>query len=278
MYNSRSFAENHERFIIVKPDVAGDLYGILGETIAQNTQGGYTLLGSPEDALKGVYLFEGLSADRRQTVADLCRFRDFDAHDEIVSYKDESTELYFVLNGVAKAKIYSAGGKVVGLREIAQGDVFGEFSAIDNAPRSASVEAATRCNLAAMEAEDFRQLLVDEPQVAQALNRHLVKQLRVLTTRVFEYTTLAVNNRIQSELLRLVREEGVRADDHTGHILIEHPPTDNEFATRISTHREAVARHRAYLTERGVLKKCGRTLVITNFELLRQMVRDATGE
>jgi hypothetical protein len=41
--------------------------------------------------------------------------------------------------------------------------------------------------------------------VAQALLPQLVVKIRALTTRVYEFSTLAVSNRIQAELLRLAR-------------------------------------------------------------------------
>ena len=39
--------------------------------------------------------------------------------------------------------------------------------------------------------------------MAQAVLRDLVRNVRNLTKRVYEFSTLAVNNRIQAELLRL---------------------------------------------------------------------------
>ena len=66
----------------------------------------------------------------------------------------------------------------------------------------------------------------------------LVTKIRALTTRVYEFSTLAVSNRIQAELLRLASlgtKEGKGAR-------IAPAPTHTEIAARVSTHREAVTR------------------------------------
>ena len=89
------------------------------------------------------------------------------------------------------------------LRDLCAGELFGEYPAIDGGPRSASVEARTRCTVASMPAAAFQELLATEPKVAQALLPQLVTKIRALTTRVYEFSTLAVKNRIQAELLRL---------------------------------------------------------------------------
>ena len=88
-------------------------------------------------------------------------------------------------------------------RNLGPGYIFGEYAAIDGDPRCASVVARTDCLIASMSAKEFRKLLVTEPMVAQALIGELVRNVRTLTKRVYEFSTLAVNNRIQAELLRL---------------------------------------------------------------------------
>ena len=81
--------------------------------------------------------------------------------------------------------------------------MFGEYPAIDRGPRSASVEAHTRCLVATLPGEAFRELIETQPVVALAMLPQLVTKIRALTMRVYEFSTLAVSNRIQAELLRL---------------------------------------------------------------------------
>ena len=74
--------------------------------------------------------------------------------------------------------------------------------------------------------------------MALAMLPQLVTKIRGLTTRIYEFSTLAVSNRIQAELLRLATlgtRDGMGAR-------IAPTPTHTEIASRVSTHREAVAR------------------------------------
>jgi CRP-like cAMP-binding protein len=58
--------------------------------------------------------------------------------------------VFFITEGEARVTIYSLSGKAVSFRELSAGDMFGEFPAIDQGPRSASVEARTECLVAYM--------------------------------------------------------------------------------------------------------------------------------
>jgi CRP/FNR family transcriptional regulator, cyclic AMP receptor protein len=148
-------------------------------------------------------IFGGLPPDALERIQRRRSWRRYEPGEPIVDYLDSSDNVFLISEGEARVKIYSLTGKAVSFRELFAGDMFGEFPAIDHGPRSASVEARTRCLIASMPAPAFRELLQKEWAVAQALLRKLVMTIRALTTRVYEFSTLAVNNRIQAELLRL---------------------------------------------------------------------------
>jgi CRP-like cAMP-binding protein len=101
-----------------------------------------------------------------------------------------------------------------------------------------------------------------------AILRHLTTQVRALTERVFEFSTLAVRNRVHAELLRLAR-------DHGGNDAVICPaPTHTEIASRISTHREAVTRELNRLEDLGLIVREGRSLRVADLERLQAMVED----
>ena len=82
------------------------------------------------------------------------------------------------------------------------GDMFGEYAAIDGANRPTSIEARTRCQVASMQAMTFRSLLSSEPPVAMALMRDSSENPLAHHTD-YEFSALAVSDRIHAELLRL---------------------------------------------------------------------------
>ena len=190
----------------------------------------------------------------------------------IVHHQDQSRDVYFVVSGKVRAIIYSPAGKAVTFRDIGPGDMFGEMAAVDGKPRSATVEAIEPSFLGQMSEQDFGRAMIEQPRIAIGLLQHAVGQIRVLTTRIFEFSTLAVNNRIQAELLRLARQAGVDGNIAT----IAPAPKHAEIASRISTHREAVAREISRLEALGLLERKSRRIVITDLKRLARMVEEAT--
>jgi CRP-like cAMP-binding protein len=227
-----------------------------------------------EFSLAGIAILARLSPHALEALQNRCAFRRYEPGESIVDYLDQTDEVFFIISGEVRVTIYSLAGKVVSFRELGPGEVFGEYPAIDRGPRSASVEARTLCQVATLPGAAFRELLETEPVVALAMLPQLVTKIRTLTTRVYEFSTLAVSNRIQAELLRLASlsaKEGKSAR-------IDPVPTHTEIAARVSTHREAVTREFTQLARMGVIEREKNALVVTDLERLAEMVHAATGE
>jgi CRP-like cAMP-binding protein len=233
---------------------------------SQISEGQYTLA--------GVGIFSGLPPQVLERVHKHCAWRCYEPGESIVTYLDASDEVFFVTAGEVCVTIYSLAGKAVSFRNLGSGDIFGEYAAIDGEPRCASVEARTSCLVASMSGTSFRKLLLNEPHVAQALIKSLVRNVRTLTKRIYEFSTLAVNNRIQAELLRLASlspREGKSAR-------LEPAPTHAEIASRISTHREAVSRELNRLSRMGIIARQNGSLVVRDLDRLAEMLHEMTGE
>jgi CRP-like cAMP-binding protein len=226
-------------------------------------------------ALKGVPVLAMLSEPALEQVAGICKWHQRNAEEELVSYADPSTDVFFLTAGSARVVFYSPGGKAVVFVDLKAGAMFGELAAIDRAPRSASVVALERCTIASLTAQEFEGLLAREPSVALAALRHLTAEVRRLTERVLEFSTLAVQNRIHAELLRLGTEARL---PEGGEALLTPAPSLADIANRISTHREAVSRELTRLASLGVLRRVRNGLRITDMERLERMVREAKRE
>jgi CRP/FNR family cyclic AMP-dependent transcriptional regulator len=225
-------------------------------------------------SLKVIAIFASLPPDAIEKIEGRCTWKRYAPGESILSYLDKSDDVFFIALGEVRVTIYSSVGKAVSFREIGAGEIFGEFSAIDRGPRSASVEARTNCLVACMPGSTFRELLQTEPGLANALLPRLIKTIRALTTRVYEFSTLAVNNRIQAELLRLANLGSIE-----GKVARIVPmPTHVEIANRVSTHREAVTRELNRLSRLGIIERRGGTLLVKAVDRLTEMVHAATGE
>jgi CRP/FNR family transcriptional regulator, cyclic AMP receptor protein len=225
-------------------------------------------------SLQGIAIFAGLAPATLARIQHNCSWRCYQAGETILGHLDTSDEVYFIIAGEALVRIYSLGGKGVTFRNLAPGNIFGEYAAIDHGRRSARVEAQTSCLVASMPAATFRKTVTSNPAVAQTLLEHFVREIRELTTRVYEFSTLAARNRIQAEVLRLAKlspREGKAAR-------IVPAPTHAEIASRISSHREAVTREINRLSRIGILERRAGGLIVTDVDRLAVMVHEVTGE
>lgn len=225
-------------------------------------------------SLEGVVLFTGLPSEVMQRVQRRCSWRRYEPGAPIVGYLDQSDDVLFIIQGTAHVSIYSLAGKVVSFADLGPGDSFGEIPAVDGGPRSASVEAQTACLVASMPASAFREVLISEPALALAVLRRLATTIRRLTTRVYEFSTLAASNRVQAEILRLTK----LAHREGKSMRIARAPTHAEIASRVSTHREAVTRELNRLSRLGLVERRGRALVIKDVDRLAAMVSELSGE
>jgi CRP/FNR family transcriptional regulator, cyclic AMP receptor protein len=225
-------------------------------------------------ALKRVPILADLSPIQLEQIAEACRWNNYNAGEQVLNYHDASTDVLFLAAGKVRVGIYSAEGKAVVFTDLRSGSMFGEIAAIDRGPRSAGVEAIDPSTIASLTAGQFESLLLREPAVAVATLRHVTVEVRRLSERVLEFSTLVVQNRIHAELLRLAADGGHRS----GQAWLSPAPSLSDIANRISTHREAVSRELSRLGSIGLLRREGGNLQITDIARLENLVREAKGE
>jgi CRP-like cAMP-binding protein len=154
----------------------------------------------------------------------------------------------------------------VAYRDLDYGQLFGELAAIDGRERSASVMALEPVRLARLSEAAFRELVDDRPNIRWALLHHLSTQLRRITERVFEFSTLVVRKRLVRELLRLA------SDNRQGNCAMISPaPSHAELAARISTHREAVSREMSALAKQKLVERRGRLILLRDAAALTKV-------
>ena len=203
------------------------------------------------ETLLGIRIFATLDAAARAVIARRCETIHAQAGSEVLSYGEDSRDVYFLIAGEVRATLYSLAGKEVAFRELGAGETFGDLSAIDGAKRCASIVALEPSTIAVMSAQQFRLTYREYPDVAEAVMRDLTALARSLTERIVEFSTLNVTNRIHSELVRLAQSRSARALREG--IVIAAPPTHESIARRIGTQREAVTKELSRLRRRGLL-------------------------
>ncbi len=220
--------------------------------------------------LASVEIFRDLNDDELSEVAECCRRADYVKGQEIVSYQDATTDVYFIKSGRVGISILSHGGKEIGFRHLAEGQMFGDLAAIDGSTRSASALSLSAVELVRMSEADFHRLLIRFPAMNLRQLQRLTSLIRLLSERVYEFTTLGVHNRIHAELLRLAKAHMTSPTVAN----IYPAPTHADLANQVSTHREAVSREFSRLTSEKLIERRGRNLIVHDVPRLEQMVEE----
>lgn len=190
---------------------------------------------------------------------------------EIVGQGDDTTDAFVLLEGRAMAAIHAEDGRLVLLREIAEGSIFGEFAAIDGAPRTADVIASGPVRAGRISRERLFAAIEVAPGIGRVLMQHLVEIIRALGERIHEQTTLQVRERLLRELLRLGRAAAGGQD----RALLQPAPTHAVLAANIGTHREAVTKQLSAFARQGLVRKLPDGLMLPS---LRTLQREAEKE
>ncbi len=231
-------------------------------------------MASSQASLSSIKVFADLPPEDIERLGQRCVWRRYDAGQRILGHLEVTDDVYFIVAGAVRATAYSLAGKEVQYRDIGSGEVFGEYAAIDDQPRSADVVALEETFLASLRAESFREILREHPEVAMATMKHLTRQVRGLTERVFEFSALAASNRLHIALLRLARKH-IKEENTAA---IPKFPTHKEIAPRIASHREAVSREMKAMERAGLVERQGTTLFVPDVERLEQKVWEVLGD
>lgn len=220
--------------------------------------------------LQRIRLLEGVSGSALQELARQCRWRRFPPGQRVISRAAPDQDVYLIVSGRVRVASFSASGRQVTFRDIAAGDWFGDLAAIDGLARSADIVALEDTLVAAMRPATFRQLLHEHPAASDRMLQRLVTWVRELTERVFDLSTLCVQNRVHAELLRLGRQAGVKANTAR----IDPAPKHVEIAGQVSTNREQVTREMSAMAKQGLIQRSGRAMVIPDVARLEHIVAD----
>jgi len=202
--------------------------------------------------LRTIALLEGLGDEVLVEVAQACRFQRVRARQTVMSRADVEHDCCFVLSGRLRVVALSPGGREVSFRDAAAGEMIGEMAALDGRPRSATVVALQESLLARMRPADLKALLLRHWPICERMLQHLASTARTLTERVYELSTLNVQQRLCAELLRLALSHESAGSER---VVLRPTPSHNELATRISSYREQVAREMAGLARQGVIHR-----------------------
>lgn len=213
-------------------------------------------------------LLDALPDFVRQSLKDRNHTIKYPRGAQILRQEDNSKDVFFINYGKVLVTFYTEKGDKLSFSEMDAGQSFGELSAIDMHPRSANILALEETSLTRIGHRQFRSLLREYPDFAHFVMCQMTAIIRRLHNRFYELSALDGTHRIYAELLRLA-ENGQQDGER---IVIHNPPTHNEIAARVNSHREAVSRTCRALMRDGLLDKRSRQLILLNPKVLQQRI------
>ncbi len=215
--------------------------------------------------LRVISLFEDLQPPELLQIAGLCTMQASEKHTQIMGEQDQTTDVFFILAGSVRISSYTEAGREVIFSEMHAGDIFGEFSAVDRLPRSASIVALSDCLMARMPSAKFFEVLRGHADISVRLIELLVFKIRKMSERVFEVSALGVRERVRRELLRLATE----GQPFRNGVVVQPAPTHYEIAARIGSHREAVTREFNRLEAENIIEVRRKQIRIIDLQRLK---------
>jgi CRP-like cAMP-binding protein len=129
------------------------------------------------EMFREAYLFRNLEPHELQPFIEYSRLAEYSPSEMIISEGDAGEELFFILSGSVRVTKATKEGieQVIGL--LREGDFFGEMALLDRKPRSASVFAHERTELARLRHEDIYAIFKADPSIGLKVVRTLAEVL-----------------------------------------------------------------------------------------------------
>lgn len=123
-------------------------------------------------------LTKGLIESDLSQLATMCRFQRI-SKDTTFIYEDSPPDfVYLITSGGVRVYVNTADGKEVTLALLGSKEIVGEMAYLDNANRSASVQAINDTEVLVLNGDDFRKIYYTNPTVASNLHSILSKRIR----------------------------------------------------------------------------------------------------
>jgi CRP-like cAMP-binding protein len=131
--------------------------------------------------LKQSSLFKGVSMADLEALAQVMKLQSFAADTLLFKKGDPGNAMYIILAGQVRIYTDDTEGQEFTLTHYGPGRVFGDFSLLDQLPRSASASVVEPLQALILSRDDFMAFLPQHPSIGLAIIRHLTDRLRYIT-------------------------------------------------------------------------------------------------
>lgn len=209
------------------------------------------------------WLFGYLTPTEVNFTAKELQRKTYQPGDYVFYQGDDSNHLYIVISGEISVEVISENGQATTLASLFQNEIFGEFSLIDDKPRSASARASQETEIAYLNKNNFITLLENNPKFSLRLASGLVARLRSSNGQIESLSTRPLKMRILAALLELCQ----------GHDEAVLKLTQAQLAQKVSGSREKVNVNLKAFEKQGLISISRGQIEIHDIPRIEQWLR-----
>jgi CRP/FNR family transcriptional regulator, cyclic AMP receptor protein len=217
--------------------------------------------------VRQVALFHTMDEAQLVRLSAVLRERRYHKDETIFAQGDPGDCLYIVADGRVRISLLSADGRELTICIYEPGTAFGEFSALDGQPRSATATALDAVTTFVLYRADLLGLLREDFALVERLLVMLTERLRYTTSYSEHLAFLSVPGRVAARLIQLA---SMRAE---GHGPVRLRLTQQHLAEFASTSREWVNHALGDFADQGLIRRERGAIVVLDQEGLQHRVK-----
>jgi len=219
----------------------------------------------PYPDLENISLFKGLNQKQFGLIKCKATLHTYVRGSILFMEGQETNGTYIVLSGLIKVVKLHKEGREKTLAILRRGDILGEMTLFETTARSAKAEIMEDSSVLFIPNADFKQLLLDIPQLALQVIDILANRLRQTDQQIQELLFFNARGRIICNLLHLAAGHGIEDNNR---IKIPLRLTHAELANLVGVSRETVTKVLDDLQKDNLIRITNRQLWLLNTEEL----------
>lgn len=217
-----------------------------------------------------------LGPAERKAIGSLATRRGYRPGDFLCHEGDETNHVIVVLSGSVRVLSHSIDDRAVVIGVRTAGDIIGEQAALDNRPRSATLQAVDDVEVITLTGSRFATLCQSHARLSWALLGVFSGRLRDMGRQRSEYGGGSASRRVFAQLVEMAvqsRTSRGRTNGSGSTIEIRHRSTQQQLAANAATSRESYARALRDLRERGIISTGRGWILIHRPDELQRLAR-----
>ncbi|MEZ0364731.1 Crp/Fnr family transcriptional regulator [Mycobacterium sp. pUA109] len=211
------------------------------------------------DALARSGILQGVTPEAAAALTSHLQQVTFPPGHTVFVENEPGDELYIILAGRIKVGRKTADGRETLITLMGPADIFGELALFDPGPRTSTVTTLTEVRAVTMDRHALRAWIAERPEIAEQLLRVLARRLRRTNNTLCDLIFTDVPGRVAKQLLDLAMRFGAREGDT---LRVDHALSQTELAQLVGSSRETVNKALADFTQRGWIRRSGKTIFI----------------